>query len=253
MPVRGKGGCRRFVVGSHVRTSLLLERAQVLQVPGVDSGERWPEWFAKWSPNGSLWKTPQRSLLEGLDTFSETWPRWGMMRNGVCSERPTLGPLTAGSGSGYWRTPCKEDGGARGPYRDKTKLDAYLAKGHMLNLYEQVAWPHLWPTPRANDAEKRGNINPDDPRNGLPGAVRKLLPTPTVNDAKNSTLPPSQEDRDSIPGYLLSHGEEPGGQLNPDWVEWLMGWPIGWTDLGPLVMDRFQEWQQQHGGFYRIG
>jgi DNA (cytosine-5)-methyltransferase 1 len=22
-----------------------------------------------------------------------------------------------------------------------------------------------------------------------------------------------------------------GGQLNPDWVEWLMGWPIGWTDL----------------------
>lgn len=25
-----------------------------------------------------------------------------------------------------------------------------------------------------------------------------------------------------------------------------MGWPLGWTDLKPLEMDRFREWQQQH-------
>jgi len=37
-----------------------------------------------------------------------------------------------------------------------------------------------------------------------------------------------------------------GGQLNPTWVEWLMGWPLGWTDLKPLEMDRFREWQRQH-------
>jgi hypothetical protein len=30
-----------------------------------------------------------------------------------------------------------------------------------------------------------------------------------------------------------------GGQLNPPWVEWLMGWPIGWTDLKPLGTDKF--------------
>ena len=41
----------------------------------------------------------------------------------------------------------------------------------------------------------------------------------------------------------------PHGQLNPPWVEWLMGWPTGWTDLKPLAMDKFQEWWQQHGGF----
>jgi len=23
-----------------------------------------------------------------------------------------------------------------------------------------------------------------------------------------------------------------GGQLNPDWVCWLMGFPVGWTDIG---------------------
>ena len=33
-----------------------------------------------------------------------------------------------------------------------------------------------------------------------------------------------------------------GGKLNPTWVEWLMGWPIGWTDCEPLEMDRFHRW-----------
>jgi hypothetical protein len=35
--------------------------------------------------------------------------------------------------------------------------------------------------------------------------------------------------------------------LNPAWVEWLMGWPVEWTDLRPLETDRFRSWQQQHG------
>lgn len=32
-------------------------------------------------------------------------------------------------------------------------------------------------------------------------------------------------------------------------VEWIMGWPIGWTDLKPLAMDKFQEWSDLHGKF----
>ena len=31
--------------------------------------------------------------------------------------------------------------------------------------------------------------------------------------------------------------------------EILMMWPLEWTDLKPLEMDRFQEWQQQHGSY----
>jgi DNA (cytosine-5)-methyltransferase 1 len=38
-----------------------------------------------------------------------------------------------------------------------------------------------------------------------------------------------------------------GGKLNPMWTEWLMGWPLGWTDLKPLETDKFRLWQQQHG------
>ena len=40
----------------------------------------------------------------------------------------------------------------------------------------------------------------------------------------------------------------PHGQLNPTWVEWLMGWPTGWTDLKPLATDKFLEWWRMHGG-----
>ncbi|RKT93886.1 UNVERIFIED_ORG: hypothetical protein C7432_0308 [Pantoea allii] len=53
--------------------------------------------------------------------------------------------------------------------------------------------------------------------------------------------------------HLEDGGEEtPGLNANPDYVEWLMMWPTGWTDLKPLEMDRFQEWQQQHSAFSTV-
>ena len=39
------------------------------------------------------------------------------------------------------------------------------------------------------------------------------------------------------------------GQLNPAWIEWLMGWPIGWTEQKPLETDKFQSWLCLHGTF----
>lgn len=45
----------------------------------------------------------------------------------------------------------------------------------------------------------------------------------------------------------LTHLCVPGGKLNPDWVEWLMGWPLGWTALQPLEMGKFRRWLDLHG------
>jgi hypothetical protein len=42
---------------------------------------------------------------------------------------------------------------------------------------------------------------------------------------------------------------ENGGQLNPLWVEWLMGWLPEWTDLKPLEMDKFHFVQQPLGTY----
>jgi len=38
-----------------------------------------------------------------------------------------------------------------------------------------------------------------------------------------------------------------GFDLNPKWVEWLMGWPMGWTGMQPLETDRFRQWLRLHG------
>lgn len=69
-------------------------------------------------------------------------------------------------------------------------------------------------------------------------AMMEMLPTPTCQDAKNNGSK-SQMERNTPPLNAVA-----GGALNPEWVEWLMGWPIGWTDLRPLGMDRCRWWQQ---------
>jgi len=33
-----------------------------------------------------------------------------------------------------------------------------------------------------------------------------------------------------------------GGKLNPDWVEWLMGLPIGWSSTRPLDKEQYKRW-----------
>jgi hypothetical protein len=56
----------------------------------------------------------------------------------------------------------------------------------------------------------------------------KLVPTPTARDWK-SGKGKTQSERGRTAGPSLA--EVSGGQLNPMWVEWLMGFPLGWTDL----------------------
>jgi hypothetical protein len=38
-----------------------------------------------------------------------------------------------------------------------------------------------------------------------------------------------------------------GGSITPELWEWLMGLPVGWTDLQPLETRRFQQWLSAHG------
>ncbi len=36
-------------------------------------------------------------------------------------------------------------------------------------------------------------------------------------------------------------------RLNPLFVEWLMGLPVGWTDSRPLATESYQQWRRTHG------
>jgi hypothetical protein len=80
-----------------------------------------------------------------------------------------------------------------------------------------------------------------------------LWPTPTANGYGNEgsrrILGRRVEDGTINPEEKIHIEAGHGGQLNPSWVEWLMGWPIGWTDLQPLETGRFRQWLEQHGDF----
>jgi hypothetical protein len=69
-----------------------------------------------------------------------------------------------------------------------------------------------------------------------PTVVAERLPTPTAGDAKsarNATAGRRDPDSKHHAGTTLSDvAYQAGGSLNPTWVEWLMGFPTGWTDLG---------------------
>jgi hypothetical protein len=65
--------------------------------------------------------------------------------------------------------------------------------------------------------------------------------TPTAHMAKETNAP--SEYLRNTPTLTA----QAGGQLNPTWVEWVMGWPLGWTDLKPLAMDKSHCVPQQLG------
>ena len=74
------------------------------------SGPKWRGSLARYDQSTSLWRTAQFSLLGGLELFSATWPRWGMMRNGECSELTMPAGLSNVTASGLWPAPVKTDG-----------------------------------------------------------------------------------------------------------------------------------------------
>ena len=230
-------------VGFRARTSVQRERALESTANAPGCGRTWPESLAKYDPASRSWKTAQCSLLEGLDEFSETWPRWGTMRNGVCWERTTAEPPTVATESGFselWPTQCLPGNGGSRDSSGRTGLQMAAMK---------------WPTPLSGEGSGGGNaryaLAALNGEKRASGATRSLklrdaalaFPTPTVNDSKNSTLPPSQIGRDNIPGALLRDGQPPGGQLNPDWVEGLMGWPMNWTCVKPMSELDFNSWE----------
>ena len=106
-----------------------------------------------------------------------------------------------------------------------------------------------WPTPDANCGQRGTQPNWTPKRkSGHPAqytinqAVRdKMFPTPTAHNSKEGNYP-SEHNRNTP--SLATHA---GGKLNPMWVEWLMGWPLGWTDLKPLEMDKYHCALQQPG------
>jgi hypothetical protein len=208
---RGKELLTLYLEDFHAKTSAPQEKVRELMESEVVCGEKWRASFTKYDPDMRLWRTHQCSLLGDLEPFSETFPQWGLMRDGECWEQQTLEQTIRGTESGLSQ--------------------------------------ETWPTPDAN-CGKRGSQPEWSPKRKsgqhaqytINQAVRdKMFPTPTCHNAKKGAYP--SEFNRKTPS-LATHA---GGKLNPMWVEWLMGWLLGWTDLKPLEMDKSHSAPQQLG------
>jgi hypothetical protein len=204
---RGEAVLMSFLAAFPVRTSALPEQERESTASEAAFGESLPASFARFDRASCSWRTPQPSLFADLAESSVTWPRWGSMRNGVCWERTTLALRTVASGYGFWPTPNARDWKDSGESQGNRKTP---------NLGTMVHLTPMWPTPRT--AVMCGGS----------GAWDMLNAATTQEEAR-----------------LMGAGN--GGLLNPTWVEWLMGWPLGWTDLGASATGKFRLWRRSHG------
>jgi len=197
-------------------------------------------WFDR---SGRCWRTFQGSLLaDTLEQFSETWPRAGLIADGEFYPLPKWERRISEIGSGLWPTPVAHD--------DNKSPEAHLAmKQRMggnrtaitsLQVMVKALERQMWPTPTKSDGTEGPGNSGRDGGDNLRTAVAKALPTPSARDWRSGTGRQENGHSPQLPEVI-------GGQLNPTWVEWLMGWPLGWTDLQPLAMDKFRQWCEQHG------
>lgn len=222
-----------YLAAFPARTSALPEKAQGLTDLAAECGNTWQGSLARFDHDSCSWKTVQHSLLEDLESCSVTWPRSGITVNGQCWEQPMSALHTSATDSGSWPTP--------------TVCGNYNRKGASPTSGDGLATAVMkWPTPQASDNRPRATANSTARRIAIGKQVSleaavKFWPTPTAHNAKEGGFP--SEHQRNTPTLAA----QAGGSLNPTWVEWLMGWPLGWTDLKQSATDKFQQWCGSHG------
>jgi hypothetical protein len=122
-----------------------------------------------------------------------------------------------------WRTP-KADDPNHGP-ANEAGIMRRLEKHQTIRLQDQVNHPRLFRTPDAGCSR---------------GAQSKERFAESLKEGRQGTRSPEGAVKELARGHGMDLGSSvrklnvaAGGSLNSDWVEWLMGFPIGWTaDIG---------------------
>lgn len=221
---------------------------------------------ARYDPNTRSWRTLRASLVTGIsEPYSETWPKAGTIVAGELFPQPMWERRTEGIASGYLPTPRANE---HGDYtRDKGDPDSPRPT--------LTGWARMFPTPKA---EPRGDC-PSERKRRSPSleSAAKMFPTPTADAANPRNGPYAQggtslstavrafatpQARDYRTGDTrrweearkgersCNLNDQIGGQLSPDWVSWLMGWPVHWTSLEPMSQEEFDDWMEHQGDWW---
>ena len=206
-----------FQEASPVKTS--AQRVSVRDLPEnvLDYGAKCLESLKRFGLGLSLRKTVRTCVSMDSAPLSKSLPRWGMSADGACWELGTSAHPIRETGCGYLPTPTANQtwksnkGGATGKKDGK-----WIGKKRLTlaGMAESGEWGEFLATPTAKGDQLSKSMMK------WPGCRARVEHSPSVNQV--------------------------GGPLNPMWVEWLMGWTVGWTDLNQLEMDKFQLWLLEH-------
>lgn len=231
-------------------------------------GELRPKWFVGENTPGLFARSNQRYFRRVLDDlaalgYSVGWGIWGACDVGAPHKRDRVFIMAHADGIGrdVFRTENRELSAALGKSETKTSLRAgglcrnprggqtfretfctpmaldgertrlpnsalarhWIKKGGGTNLAEQIAHQEVFPTPTVQDSK---NIGFNGSHQFNLHKYVAIFPTPTVSG--NYNRKGSSKKAGNGLATVVSCGN--GGKLNPTWVEWLMGFPLGWTD-----------------------
>ena len=224
IPLTGDPGVDMWILSlldSPVSPSQLRENSELVRIQGMDGPPPF-ESFAKLAQDGSCLRTYQVSLLDPMGTctpYSDSFPRSGLIVDGIAYLRTPVVRPTNGTGSGLleglalFPTPTCFRGPSEGSVRKMRRL---IEQGHITREEAAVMID-------GDPFKKQGNIP-------------EHFPTPLAHMTKESGCP--SEGRRNEPTLSF----QVGGHLNPEWVELLMGWPKGWTSLEPLPSEVMDDW-----------
>jgi hypothetical protein len=223
---------------SLAKTLALLEsRQEYMREPDQVFTVKSCESLASFDRATCSWKTLQQSFLTDSEPFSQTWSRWGMTAGGYAYEHPMSGRRITGTGGFCWPTPTTQetidsmDFDITESGRRKVK-NGEGSRG--LNLARKVQiWPTVGVRGFTNDGDLMGLAKMCESQEEMNGMgyraslkkKAKYWPTQTAHLAKETNAPSEANRNEPTIASLV------GGQLNPMWVAWLMGFPIGWASL----------------------
>lgn len=192
-----------------------------------------------------MWPTPVVSDSKG----SVSMERWGGYTEAQRRKR-----VSTLKDAVLWPTPaCQESEHPFAELTENGRRKTGNGNSHSLNLADSV---RIWPTPIASEARQgfqdrsRGKKGSQE---SLSTAVMKkdiLFPTPGTTGLSNGSGNCEKANELYEAGVISDEERKSfragnGGQLNPDWTAWLMGWPIGWDSLKPMKKEAFETWREK--------
>ena len=212
---------------SHIQSQDTDRESPMSGISGLKRGEL----LMRYDRPFACWRTYQASMFDlTMDgqhmgaLYSESFPNSGMIVSGQLYQLPTQARPISGNGGGLWPTPKVQDSKHSG-------VSPAQESRHGPDLSTEVITRQQWPTPTTADG---GKVSSPYGQIGLanhpdiigPPTRPKLESKSTKGDGINVARPEG------------SHNPA----LNPDWVEWLMGVPIGWSSPEPLPEGAWEEW-----------